>query len=687
MCLLFVYINSDPKEGDYKLILVNNRDENYNRPTKPARFWDSGILGGADMFAGREGGTWLGMDSERQHCLFAQYIATEPGVLGFGNSVVEKPFKKVQRGKKKMEEVVSCFGKRSYQKQLIHELFEITKDRETNFPDDQLTYQGRQFSKDFLDELCRIRVSCTSENIGTSFPATTAQPRKRKRHEILRAITRALTRPPPLSPRGRRERELLPERAPNSLERERAGDAEQTSLRHVLLARLGPGGGAGPRDNPRFTPSPPAPGDRPALACEPPEGVAESFTVLEGGVVVLSCEEAGVRAWADGSRLLLPECVDGNWTATSDRCVDEPDLAACDPAATPTPPSGAVVLWEGVEGVVYGCESGKSWASGRRAALVQCLQGHWTPLDDACLSACPKDFQRAKKGAYCLHFSTEAHAIGLPGAALSCGAMNSSLALIRDRSDLEGADQETFYYTGHTFRGDPESRPSIPSLADLNCTDDCELTPGHECVVVSGQGTYRFQNCSDGLTKYSCMYPAYCPVGYTLHLGLCYKVIPAASTFHDSYESCMKEGSDLAVPENVNDLQFLTDLVMKTEQKPIEEPVKVMLGIACPSPWQYSMDIPGYQYCQSLHSSLDILPEGEFSVNPSERQTKAKYAVCKHQGILDCWSAPESPRKHTTLSWNNSMDYETPAIYQLSQGSARHPEVIDKNPERKLQKR
>nr|XP_027233103.1 complement factor H-like [Penaeus vannamei] len=250
----------------------------------------------------------------------------------------------------------------------------------------------------------------------------------------------------------------------------------------------------------------------------------------------------------------------------------------------------------------------------------------------------------------------------------SCGAMNSSLALIRDRSDLEGADQETFYYTGHTFRGDPESRPSIPSLADLNCTDDCELTPGHECVVVSGQGTYRFQNCSDGLTKYSCMYPAYCPVGYTLHLGLCYKVIPAASTFHDSYESCMKEGSDLAVPENVNDLQFLTDLVMKTEQKPIEEPVKVMLGIACPSPWQYSMDIPGYQYCQSLHSSLDILPEGEFSVNPSERQTKAKYAVCKHQGILDCWSAPESPRKHTTLSWNNSMDYETPAIYQCDEG-------------------
>ncbi|XP_037801984.1 transport and Golgi organization 2 homolog [Penaeus monodon] len=61
MCLLFVYINPDPKEGEYKVILVNNRDEFYSRPTKPAYFWDSGILGGADMYTGREGGTWLGM--------------------------------------------------------------------------------------------------------------------------------------------------------------------------------------------------------------------------------------------------------------------------------------------------------------------------------------------------------------------------------------------------------------------------------------------------------------------------------------------------------------------------------------------------------------------------------------------------------------------------------------------------
>lgn len=236
MCLLFVYINPYPKEGDYKVILVNNRDEFYSRPTKAAYFWDSGILGGADMYAGREGGTWLGMtqngniacllnilkpreefmkDGAARGFLVVDFLlgnsggfeymkkvadsgvkyndfnlvilepegnsykigylnssknipqVLEPGVLGFGNSVVEKPFKKVQRGKKKMEEVIRSLGKKSCEKELIHELFEMMKDREMNFPDDQLSYQGRQHSKDLLDELCRMWVKCTSINYGT----------------------------------------------------------------------------------------------------------------------------------------------------------------------------------------------------------------------------------------------------------------------------------------------------------------------------------------------------------------------------------------------------------------------------------------------------------------------------------------------------------------------------------------
>lgn len=40
MCIMFVYINNDPTSEDYQLVLVNNRDEFYKRPTKPAAFWE-----------------------------------------------------------------------------------------------------------------------------------------------------------------------------------------------------------------------------------------------------------------------------------------------------------------------------------------------------------------------------------------------------------------------------------------------------------------------------------------------------------------------------------------------------------------------------------------------------------------------------------------------------------------------
>ena len=47
MCILFVYINPDPKPGEYKVILASNRDEMYKRPAKPAHEWpQGGVYGG-----------------------------------------------------------------------------------------------------------------------------------------------------------------------------------------------------------------------------------------------------------------------------------------------------------------------------------------------------------------------------------------------------------------------------------------------------------------------------------------------------------------------------------------------------------------------------------------------------------------------------------------------------------------
>lgn len=55
MCILFIFINPDPKPGEYKVILASNRDEVIGRPAKPAHEWKSheGCYGGKFYFIGQ----------------------------------------------------------------------------------------------------------------------------------------------------------------------------------------------------------------------------------------------------------------------------------------------------------------------------------------------------------------------------------------------------------------------------------------------------------------------------------------------------------------------------------------------------------------------------------------------------------------------------------------------------------
>lgn len=57
MCLIVFAYKQHPR---YNLIVAANRDENYQRPTRSARFWDANqnILAGKDLEAG---GTWMGI--------------------------------------------------------------------------------------------------------------------------------------------------------------------------------------------------------------------------------------------------------------------------------------------------------------------------------------------------------------------------------------------------------------------------------------------------------------------------------------------------------------------------------------------------------------------------------------------------------------------------------------------------
>lgn len=54
MCLITFSWNQHP---EYKLILVANRDEYFERPSESLHQWESGIYAGKDL---KEGGTWLG---------------------------------------------------------------------------------------------------------------------------------------------------------------------------------------------------------------------------------------------------------------------------------------------------------------------------------------------------------------------------------------------------------------------------------------------------------------------------------------------------------------------------------------------------------------------------------------------------------------------------------------------------
>lgn len=57
MCLIALALDHHPR---YRLVLAANRDEYFNRPSVPARFWDDApqVLAGRDL---RSGGTWLGI--------------------------------------------------------------------------------------------------------------------------------------------------------------------------------------------------------------------------------------------------------------------------------------------------------------------------------------------------------------------------------------------------------------------------------------------------------------------------------------------------------------------------------------------------------------------------------------------------------------------------------------------------
>lgn len=58
--------------AEYPLVVIANRDENFDRPTAPAAFWEEapGVLAGRDLEAG---GTWLGITRNQRFAAVTNY--------------------------------------------------------------------------------------------------------------------------------------------------------------------------------------------------------------------------------------------------------------------------------------------------------------------------------------------------------------------------------------------------------------------------------------------------------------------------------------------------------------------------------------------------------------------------------------------------------------------------------------
>lgn len=86
MCVLFLYVNDTPEPNKYRLVLAMNRDEGWDRPTKPVDYWkcnDRSFAGGQDMLFAGDGQTWLGMSKEGKIAVLLNIIEAKSDTFGY----------------------------------------------------------------------------------------------------------------------------------------------------------------------------------------------------------------------------------------------------------------------------------------------------------------------------------------------------------------------------------------------------------------------------------------------------------------------------------------------------------------------------------------------------------------------------------------------------------------------------
>ena len=78
MCIGFIFINNNPKSNSFQLIVINNRDEHFNRATSELCLRNEHHLSGMDLKKGREGGGWLAVSTRGKLAMLLNLFTPNP---------------------------------------------------------------------------------------------------------------------------------------------------------------------------------------------------------------------------------------------------------------------------------------------------------------------------------------------------------------------------------------------------------------------------------------------------------------------------------------------------------------------------------------------------------------------------------------------------------------------------------
>ncbi|ROT81329.1 putative complement factor H-related protein 4 isoform X2 [Penaeus vannamei] len=283
-----------------------------------------------------------------------------------------------------------------------------------------------------------------------------------------------------------------------------------------------------------------------------------------------------------------------------------------------------------------------------------------TAIELPCEVDCPANFTLSRDGSRCYSASGEGDPMGYLGAARSCSEMGASLAVFAEPEDLQVLPDDLFYYTIHRSRNlNGWMRPSLPYYVLCPENGTCQPNGHNTCLTVNRNGTYVAQSCFSEDLRYVCMLPAYCPPGFRLYLGRCYRVSDMLFDSHlVALSLCENYGAALAFPESADALDFIARMILK---KNLSLPVAGFLGLnRVNGSWSFhGLYNPDQEVRQLADASTGVWTALSVDVNSSvliqSNLTGSGYhAFCQYPGPLGCWDDPPEALANMDRLWTNS---------------------------------